>query len=193
MKPTEFNESGMRFSFDALQWKFLIQYDAQTDYKKIQNAIEKTKAVDFIGILNTSILSFIEVKNFKGHRIENKPRVERGDDPLELEVAQKVRDTLAGITGAVRHSTHIKDHFETYQQYLSNAKKDIHVVLWLEKDASPQPNSLRDKRDKAFGGSLDIRLRQKLNWLTSHVIVTDSATNLYSDTLKVQFLPISNE
>ena len=31
MKPTEFNESGMRFSFDALHWKFLIQYDG-TNY-----------------------------------------------------------------------------------------------------------------------------------------------------------------
>ena len=190
MKPTEFIESGIRLSFDVSKWTFLIQYDAQTDYKKIQQAIEKTKAVDFIGILNNSILTFIEVKNFKGHRIENKPRVENSEDSLELEVAQKVRDTLAGITGAIRHSTHLKVNFETYQQYLSNLKKDIHVVLWLEEDTPPQPLPFRNKRIKALGGSLTLRLRQKLTWLTPHVVVTDSLDNLYSDSLKVEFLPI---
>ena len=190
MKPTEFIESGICFSFEASKWTHLIQYDAQTDYRKIQQAIEKTKAVDFIGILDKSILSFIEVKNFKGRRIENKSRIENGEEPLELEVAQKVRDTLAGITGAIRHSTHLKDHFEIYQQYLSNLKKDIHVVLWLEEDNHPHPLPVRNKRAKALGGSLTIRLRQKLIWLTPHVMITDNMDNLYSNTLTVQFLPI---
>ena len=112
MKPTEFVESGIRLSFDASKWTFLIQYDAQTDYKKIQQAIEKTKAVDFIGILNNSTLSFIEALPF------------------------------------------------------------------------------RNKRIKALGGSLNLRLRQKMTWLTPHVMVTDSVENLYSDSLTVQFLPI---
>lgn len=190
MNPIQFEESGMRFSFDASKWTHLIQYDAVTDYKKLENAIEKTKAVDFLGVLDNRILSLIEVKNFKGHRIENKPRVENGDDLLELEVAQKVRDTLAGISGAVRHSTNLKDHFATYHQYIGNSKKDIHVVLWLEEDNSPQPTPLREKRNKGWGGNLTARLRKKMIWLTPHVIITDSSNNHYADSLKVQFLPM---
>jgi hypothetical protein len=189
MNPITFVESGMHFSFDASKWTHLIQYDAVRDYKKLENAIEKTKAVDFLGVLDNRILSFIEVKNFKGHRIENKPRVENGDDPLELEVAQKVRDTLAGISGAVRHSTNLKNHFATYHQFIANSKKDIHVVLWLEEDNSPLPTPVRDKRNKGWGGNLTARLRKKMIWLTPHVSVVDSESNPYSDSLNVTFLP----
>ncbi len=188
MTPIEFTESNIVFSFDATKWSFLMQYDDQTDYKKI--TIPKTKAVDFIGIVDRRILSFIEIKNLKGHRIENKHRTERNTDPIDIEMAEKVRDTLAGIVGAARHSTHLKDTFLQYQSFLSNIKKDIHVVLWLEQDPIPLPNAIQNKRMQASGGNLTIRLRQKLAWLTPYVSVVNSENYDYKDSLSVKFLPV---
>jgi hypothetical protein len=44
-------ESDMRFFFDEEEWSLLIKYDEQTDYKKILNDVQETKAVDFVAIL----------------------------------------------------------------------------------------------------------------------------------------------
>ncbi len=83
-----FEESKLLFDFSDLSWNYLMQYDQETDFDKIQNAILGTKAVDFIGIFKENTLCIIEVKNFRGTRIQNKPRVEDGDEPLDLEVQQ---------------------------------------------------------------------------------------------------------
>ena len=168
-------ESNMRFLFDNEKWSLLIKYDEQTDYKKILNAVHATKAVDFIGILNNEILSLIEVKNFRGHRIENKPRLGGTDDPLELEVAQKVRDTIAGIIGAARNSTHLQENWTKYSNFLLHQKKIIHVILWLEEDNILLPTVMRTKRERARGGTLIQRLRQNMNWLTPYIFVSNIA------------------
>ena len=182
-------ESNMRFSFDASKWASLMQYDVETDYKKMKDVVQETKAVDFIGILEGEILSFIEVKNFRGHRIENKPRLGGTDDPLELEVAQKVRDTIAGIIGAARNSTHLQENWTKYSNFLLHQKKIIHVILWLEEDNILVPTIMRTKRERARGGTLIQRLRQNMNWLTPYIFVSNIADNPYSDSLKVEFLP----
>ena len=182
-------ESNMRFSFDASKWSSLMQYDVQTDYKNLKNTVQQTKAVDFIGILEGEILSFIEVKNFRGHRIENKPRLDKGHDPLELEIAQKVRDTIAGIIAFARESTHSQEKWAKYSRFLLNPKKRIDVVLWLEEDENPVPTTLRIKRDNAKGGFFARRLKQKMKWLTPHVSVFNIADNPYDNSLKVELLP----
>jgi hypothetical protein len=182
-------ESGMRFLFDDEKWSLLIKYDEQTDYKKILNAVHETKAVDFMGILNNEILSLIEVKNFRGHRIENKPRLDGTDDPLEVEIAQKVRDTIAGIVGAARNSTHLRENWVKYCDFLLSQNKKTHVILWLEEDEIPLSNITRTKRERARGGTLTQRLKQKMNWLTPNVLVSNITDNPYSESLKVEFLP----
>ena len=182
-------ERDTRFIFDTSRWSAVIKYDEQTDYKKIKDAIEKTKGVDFIGILDNEILSLMEVKSFRGHRIETKYRLEGVEDSLDLETAQKFRDTIVGIIGAARNSTHLRENWTTYTRFLLNSKKKIHVVLWLEKDEDTKSPNLRIKRDNARGGNLTRRLRQKMNWLTSNVFVSDINDNPYSTSLKVAFLP----
>ena len=49
--------SSLRFNFSENAWHNVIKYDSekespQVDYDKIKNAIEQTKAVDFIGYLS---------------------------------------------------------------------------------------------------------------------------------------------
>ena len=189
MNPIAFLESNIRFIFDGNQWSHLLKYDEQTDYKKIGNAITGTKAVDFIGILNNEILTLIEVKNFRGFRIENKSRTDLKEDSLDLEVAQKVRDTLSGILGAARHSTHLKEQWNEYVKFILNNHKSVHVILWLEEDLPPQPNFILQKRMKSRDGNLTNTLKQKLNWLTSHVSVVNASYFPYSSSLTVSLLP----
>jgi hypothetical protein len=109
-----FEESGLRFEFSPSQWYALLQYDETKDFLKIRDAVSKTKGVDFVGIFQNSTLVLMEVKNFRGSRIANKPRVEQGDDPLEIEFAQKVKDTIAGIAGGARNSTHFKTEWMSF-------------------------------------------------------------------------------
>jgi hypothetical protein len=182
-----FEESDIRFDFNDAHWSQFCKYDEQTDYKKIK--IELTKAVDFIGILNQHTLVLMEVKNFKGHRIENKPRTENGDDPIELEVAQKFRDTLAGIIGGVRSSTHHAERWANYLNLIANRQRDIHAVLWLEEDKPILPPSVQMRRIKAKGGTYTDVLKTKMDWLNCRALVVDATCNPYEGSLSVQFLP----
>ncbi len=182
---TTFIESDLKFEFSSNWW--VVQYDDLTDYSKLKNTVEKSKAVDFIGILSNKTLVFFEIKNFRGYRIENKPRLEAGDDPLELEIAKKVRDTLAGVAAASRNSTHLKAEWQRVLSFLQNERINVEIVLWLEEDKTPQYEATR-KRMQAKGGMLSQRLKQKLSWLTNRVFVCSISDNQYTESLGVSFL-----
>jgi hypothetical protein len=180
-------ESRLRFNFDDTRWSHLLKYDESKDYKNLCEAIEDTKAVDFIGILNREVLSLIEVKNFRGYRIENIPR----SSELDLEIAQKVRDTLAGIVGGARNSTHHKEIWKNYLQFLKDENRTLHIVLWLEEDTPPRLSPEKSKRQAiAKGGTINARLKKRLSWLNAKVIVANHqlANNPYQDSLTVEFL-----
>jgi hypothetical protein len=181
-------EELLSFDFNDEYWTDLCQYDIETDFKNIK--ISKTKGVDFIGILNENSLILFEVKDLRRHRIENKHRTQKeGDDPIELEAAKKFRDTLAGIIGGARNSTHNSEMWQKYLAFLSNHKKQIQVVLWLEEDRPILPVSIAHRRNQAKGGTYTNVLKAKMKWLTPHVLVVDSENNPYSDGLNVMFLP----
>ena len=179
-----FDESSLRFTFSADWW--VEQYDVLTDYQNLNNAVKNSKAVDFVGIINNETLSFIEVKNFRGHRIANKPRLFLGDDPIEDEVAQKVRDTLEGITAAARNSTNLKLEWQRVLSFIQNESKNVEIILWFEEETHSSVSSA--KRMNAKGGTVARRLKQKLNWLTNRVFVCHISDNVYSRCLDVAFL-----
>ena len=181
---TTFLESDLKFQFSSNWW--VVQYDDLTDYANLKNTVEGSKAVDFIGILSNKTLVFFEIKNFRGHRIENKPRLSAGHDPLELEIAQKVRDTLAGVAAASRNSTHLRTEWQRVLSFLQNERINVEVVLWLEEDKTPQYEATR-KRMQAVGGVLAQRLKQKLTWLTNRVFVCSIVENQYKGSLDVSF------
>lgn len=181
---TTFVESDLKFEFSSNWW--VVQYDDLTDYNNLKNTVEGSKAVDFIGILSHKTLVFFEIKNFRGYRIENKPRLGVGHDPLELEIAQKVRDTLAGIAAAARNSTHLRTEWQRVLSFLQNEKKNVEVVLWLEENRTPQYEATR-KRMQAKGGMLSQRLKQKLSWLTNRVFVCSISDSPYKENLDVSF------
>ena len=175
--------SSLIFEFDETAWSYLMKYDSdgqnkQVDYDKLKNAIEGTKAVDFIGIFRNSHLNLIEIKNYKFNPID--PNLN-----ILAEIAQKVRDTMAGIIGGSRHSTHQKENWHHHLQYLINSTKDVRIILWLEDDRP------LDKRLKTRNSNYLTILKKKLSWLTSNVKISNIADNDFGDALKVSNLPRS--
>lgn len=158
---TEFEESRLKFSF-ADTWQ-VFQLDSSRFYRERLSAqVEETKAVDFIGIYQQEVLYFIEVKNFKGHRIENKDRLEKS--ALSTEIAQKIRDSIACIIAANR-TTAEAETWQEYKNLLCNPKNTLSVVIWLEQDL-PKHKPYHHQNLVEMG-----EFKRKLSWLTSKVFV----------------------
>ncbi len=187
-----FEESNLRFDFSD-DWTFIEQYDLLSDYDRIKNAITGTKGVDFVGILNDKTLYFFEVKNFKGHRISSKGRFSDDDDPIWLEVAQKVRDTVAGIIGASRKSLDREEklQWQNVAEYLIDSNKRVIIVLWLEQDGDNDKQEYKRKRKKGYKTTIKGKLKESLLWLADEVLVLSCDYNLLEDSLDVTFLPAS--
>lgn len=187
--------SSLSFNFNDSAWSYVIKYDSennerQVDYDKIKDAIERTKAVDFIGVYQDRELTFIEVKNFKFYRIEPKDRLsdkETEIERLDIEFAQKVRDTFAGIVGGIRNSDIRRDYWQQYWQFIGSSQKRIRVILWLEQD---RPN---DKQKKPRGMTLTKELQRRFNWLTKDVRVFNIDKHDYGNNLVVTNLKRKRE
>jgi hypothetical protein len=127
---------------------------------------EGTKAVDFVGVRDEAFY-FLEVKDFRGHRIEN---AKRQREELPLEIGLKVRDTLAGVAGAYA-KVGGTDWIERCGATLTARKGQVRVVVWIADDP-PGPSEPRQKRAVRDSERLN-RIKQKLAWLTSRVLVED--------------------
>lgn len=167
----EFNESGLLFRFSD-QWE-VYQLDKEADYReKICKKVPETKSIDFIGFNESqNILLFVEVKSFRGYgNRTNKQRLTGENDDITVEIAQKVRDSLATIVGGARHSTNLPDKWKKYIDHLNN-KRNLKVIAWVEIDVSTQ-NLL--ERSKVNISTRRNELRKRLTWLTSDVQVLNT-------------------
>lgn len=163
-------EGKLSFTFDD-DWT-TVKYDDHRDFTrgihKLNGKIEGsnhpealvgTKAVDILGVFQNT-LYFIEIKDFREHRIENKKRIKNG--ALALEVAVKVRDTIAGVVGASRQGSDLET-WKGFVKPLLNTSHPIQVVLFLEEDPDA-PDTTRTLTDE---------LKKRLHWLTSRVMVAN--------------------
>lgn len=97
----EYEESGIRFRFFCET----VKYDETDFYVNYAKKLEGMKAVDFLTARNDcehTKLYLMEVKNFEIISKEEKHRRlnAEGEDPLHMEIAKKVKDTIAGLVGA---------------------------------------------------------------------------------------------
>lgn len=98
-------------------------------------------------------------------RIENKERLSKGE--LAIEIAQKVRDSIACLIGAYRTSNG-SEHWESYIRFCCDRRSMIRIAVWLEEDLPPPHPRLRQKAR----ASVEMKVfKQKLTWLTGHVLV----------------------
>lgn len=159
-----FNESRLCFEFGE-PWTRVLQWDTHPAYLEGLAKQPSTAAVDFFALYGTRP-TFIEVKNFREYRIQNKSRLSSG--ALADEVADKVRDTVAGIVWA-RHRPHDHRDLEAILRHVFGTATKCHVVLWLEEDPG---------RDPAEREGLVLQSQQRLRWLNPHVIICDRAAPL---------------
>ncbi len=177
---TRIEEGSLAFEFGE-RWS-VFQLDEHRDYRQGIANIENSKAVDFLGIFNDSELYFIEVKDFRGYRIENRDRLSSGQ--LAVEVARKVKDSLACIIGAF-HGSSDSEYWLPYVRRLCATNSQLKIVLWLEEDLPPAHPRLRQK---AMASTRSKVFKQKLGWLTKRVLVCGGDRQYLPDS-KVTNLP----
>lgn len=166
--PTPLPEQFQLFTFDD-SWSVFCYDSEGAGYHEIRDSVTGSKSCDFVGIRNrTGYL--IEVKDFRGYRIQNKARISDGE--LAVEVAQKVRDTLAGIVSGVRRGDTQRPWNELLLQCLGKADGQITIVLSLEDDAASSPLRWKQRLN-----TLSDQIKAKLNWLRVRVSVVSPQTN----------------
>lgn len=173
--PKTFDEEHLRFRFDD-SW-LVIKYDEHRDYREWIERLDETKAVDFVALQADSPLFLIEVKDFRGHRIENRERLREGE--LAIEIGQKVRDTVAGIVGAYHRGN--DEDWQRAVQRMGCRETPVHVILWLEQDL---PHGPRGRRQNQASVLIDA-LRRRLQWLTPRILVVSLRTGNAPDGLQV--------
>lgn len=119
----ELRERNVVFSFPA-DWQ-VRRYDALPFYRqRFQKLAPLTKAVDFVAMPPSgSELWLIEAKDYT---LESRDDRSRG--PIEIEVAHKARDTLAGLMAAALHAQDDDREFAN----LARRSRRYRVVLHLE-------------------------------------------------------------
>jgi len=180
---TTIEESRLRFQFDDT-WQ-VIKYDGHADHLKIAR-LHRTKAVDFVAIHRARDLFFIEVKNFRHYRIENKVRVEKlqADQELDLatEVAMKVRDTIAGIMAALHRGS--PEYWGPVVACLRKTEPPVKLLLWLEQDLPRDPPGRASNREQ----TLNQFLKKQLAWLTTKVLLASRGDLHIPDGLVVDLM-----
>ena len=163
-----FDESYLRFTFDDTHWK-VIKYDDHPNHAAIK--IAEHKAIDFLGEYNANTLVLIEVKNFRKHRLAppTQERMANGAEELTTEIAQKVRDSVAGIIGAGRKQDSV-DHniWSQISKKIIKSTNEVHVIAWLEADI---PHGVQYKRNQVKSTFNIDKLKTKLHWLNAKVSV----------------------
>ncbi len=148
----QFEEGRIRFSFvDA---HIATQYDNWRYYKKhFQKAAGSSKAVDFI-VCKDDVAWLIEVKDFRRHRRTK---------PIELcdEIAQKVRDTMAGILSAQFHANDCAE-----KSCASSVSACTHLKVGLHLQQAKNPNRLFPHDFNP--ANLTLKLKQQLRFADCH-------------------------
>ncbi|HPD29415.1 MAG TPA: hypothetical protein PLL20_05430 [Phycisphaerae bacterium] len=189
---TTITESNLRFEFSD-PW-VVLKYDEHLCYRAVMEKLKgtvvnnrgeeecwRTTAVDVVAT-RPKLLLFLEIKDFRGHRIQTKTRV--GDD-LAVEVAVKTRDTLAGLVGGF-HRNHA-DLTRPFVERLLTRNTEIRVLLWLETDAYA-PSPVETKRQKSRQVVLSKCLKQRCAWLTSRALVVNLETGASVEGMTVKSL-----
>jgi hypothetical protein len=152
--PTLLQVEDQLFTFgDA--WTSVFKYGDTDFYRsKVEKHLPQTKAVDVLGVRPKQGLLLLEAKDFRGYRIANKKRLGNGE--LAIEVAAKVKDTVAGVLGGFRGR---EKGFESVGKHVVSTEKLI-VVLWLEDDTSQNLFEWKTRLD-----TINQKIKECLAWL----------------------------
>ena len=170
---SNFQESGINFKFQSPKWN-VVKYDEHLAHKKVSNALQPTKAVDFLGIHDNRQLFLVEVKNYRGHThdAETQEVLQAKGEELMRRIAVKVRDTITTVTNSARFSTNDEDFFTRINQLLLDNQKKIVIIACIELDIAGE------KEHKARMSVWMQKLKQKLAWLHAAKISINPIENI---------------
>ncbi len=123
---TTISEGDFTWTFNRADFTVVVKYDELAFYRNKFQSVAGSKAVDIVALnANDQTLWLIEVKDYtRRQRDSNKL-------PLWDEVAQKARDTLAGILAAS-----CTEHVDQHTALALRGAKKLRLVLHLEQGAT---------------------------------------------------------
>lgn len=160
-----FDERSLRFEFDD-RWQMILKWDDHVAYRDGVHRVRGSKAMDFVGLFDQRVIYLIEARDYRRHSREKE------EDPLD-ELAQKIRDTIAGLVGSGRRPEHA-EQFEPLLKALFNGNKIV-VVLWNEQPPYSRTTEVLRQRDAAGAGFLTERAKVYVKWLRARVIIASQA------------------
>lgn len=182
------------FTFGG-SWTVAVKYDDLRFYRdgpeRLKGELEErsnnatrivpqaTRAMDVIGLHQEDGLLLLEAKDFRGHRIENKNRLQ---GQVILEVALKTRDTVSGLLGAARNG--VTEFLSARFLAALQPGRKVTVVLWLEDDTFQD-----EQKTKAVLAQLNGLLKAKLAWMKVRTLVQSSRAPTKLRDLTVTNLP----
>jgi hypothetical protein len=169
---TSLIEKNLQFDLGS-EWTAVTKWDKDAAFLQGIRKLAGTKAVDILASRKTDVL-FVEIKDYRGSHALKKVLK---NDELMRAVAKKVRDTIAGVVGAV----YTRTNGPQCQLFVKNwaTKTRVVVVLWLEDDLlSASSSGTKEELRTAEMGLLTDQLKSELRWLTSSVIVANSKSPL---------------
>ena len=172
---TDIQEGDLLFSFGEL-WR-VIKYDGDGGYyrTRLLKRIKHTKAMDFLCLRSgNEPLLMLEVKDY-GRGVQDTEKY-RG---VLVAVAEKVRDTLAGVIGgSCKADIPERNGFRDSYAKLSSPPR---VILFFRDLATPKRQQRQESQAKR--STLLKLLKTNLRWLTSDVAVVglDDYSNFIRD------------
>ena len=159
---TIIREGDLEFSFGE-SWR-VLKYDREGGYyrTRLSRQVENTKAMDLLCLRGNESLLMLEVKDFRRGVPEKEKRTK-----VPMIVAEKVRDTLAGVVGG-SYTAEDPDRSEFTDSY-AKLSSPPRVIFFFEDLATPErrlPQRALNKRSTLFA-----QLKGYLRWLTRDVAV----------------------
>lgn len=154
---------GLVFDFDE-RWH-AVKWDEHPAFRKSKLCgFEGTKAVDILALHDHDRLWLIEAIDVRGdlRRIRTKNTQRAREEPFEIEVARKIRDTLAATVWVQDRIPEAVQLVRLLKQAWRGDAGKVQVALWLE------------GLDEAGAMPLRDAISARLPWLNVRVHVTNS-------------------
>lgn len=151
-------EQDLQFRFDD-SWR-TIKWDKDPVFHDLFKKVQFTHGVDFVALYFDAPY-LIEVTDYWTDPARG--REVRTNGELGIEVAEKVRDTIAALVWAYDRGHERARDMEAFVRAMIGWRDKVMIVVWVE-DKSLTPMGARTLCDK---------IKKNLSWLNPHVIVTN--------------------
>lgn len=165
--------------FDFKDGVKAIKFDEQVFYRKKFNVLEGARGVDILAY-DSDCFMILEIKDFTSHETENRKRIapassgstkQRSTETLDVELALKVRETLACLLAAALDDNEedISPFFKPIvDKVRGKSKITLKVLLFVEGNFP---------KFSIYSQHMLYNLKKKLRWLNARVFIENIDTH----------------